>query len=116
MLKQRLVCMGIPMLAGIAGALLIYAGNGMLPGLWDFEKSVGEMGDYGAVPSNIVGWVMPLLQPDTVFLLMFLLSGYAVYRWVRVRARAIRLGAALVVLCGREPLWPCRSRSRGRMP
>jgi hypothetical protein len=99
-LKQRLVSPGIPLLAGIAGGLLIFAGNGMLPGLWDFEKSIGDQGDYAAVPSEIAAWVQPVLQPDTVFLLMFLLASYAVYRWVRLKGQPDPLGSALVVLCG----------------
>ncbi len=53
-LKQRFASVGIPLLTGIAGALLFYAGNGMLPGLWDFEASIGAQGDYGALPSEIV--------------------------------------------------------------
>jgi len=99
-LKQRLVTVGLPMLAGIAASLLVYAANGMLPGFLDFEKSIGDQGDYGAWPSEISRWMMPALQPETVFLLMFLLVGYAVYRRVRLKDRPDPLGTALIVLCG----------------
>ena len=99
-LKQRLACVGIPMLACIAGSLLIYAANGMLPRLWAFERSIGDQGNYGALPANIDIWVLPALQPDTVFLLVFLLAGYTVYRWARMKGQSDRLGAILVVLSG----------------
>ena len=98
--RQRVVYVGIPMLAGIAVSLSIYAANGMLPGLWEFERSLGDQGSYGAVPSEISNWVMPILQPDTVFLLMFLLASYAVYRWAGMKGRRDPLGSALIVLCG----------------
>jgi hypothetical protein len=99
-LKQRLVYVAIPMLAGITVSLLFYAANGMLPGLWAFEKSVGDQGDYGAWPAQVSDWVLPYLQPDTVFLLMYLLTSYAVYRWLRKKSGANDpLGNALMVLC-----------------
>jgi hypothetical protein len=88
------------MLAGVAGGSLIYLMNGMLPGLWDFEKSLGDQGNYGGVPADIPRWVLPVLQPDTMFLLMFLLASYTVYRWVRMKALPDPLGAILVVLSG----------------
>ena len=97
-LQARLIGAGVPMLAGIGAALLFYGVNGMLPGLWDFEKSVGDMGDYGALPAEMPRWVLPALQPDTVFLLVFLLAGYAVYRWVRTKDPD-PLGAALLMIC-----------------
>ena len=100
LLKQRFMGVGIPLLAGITASLLIYAGMGMLPGFWDFETSLGDQSVYGALPSEIARWVLPALQPDTVFLLMFLLASYAVYRWVRLKGRPDPLGTALVVLCG----------------
>jgi hypothetical protein len=98
-LTARLIGAGVPMLAGIGAALLFYGVNGMLPGLWDFEKSVGDMGDYGALPSEMPRWVLPALQPDSVFLLLFLLAGYAAYRWIRMKDRPDPLGAALLMIC-----------------
>jgi hypothetical protein len=101
-LRQRLLRIAIPLLSGIAAALLLYAGNGMLAGFWDLEKSLGDIGDYGAVPADIVRWVLPMLQPDSVFLLVFLLLSYAVYRSVKDpdHGRTDPLGTTLVVLCG----------------
>jgi hypothetical protein len=100
-LKQHLVCIAIPMLAGISGAVAFYGANGMLPGLWDFEASIGEMGDYGAWPAEITKWVQPVLQPDSFFLMMFLLASYAMYRWFRLKGREDdKLGVALIVLSG----------------
>ena len=99
--KQRVVCVGIPMLAGITASAVVYAADGMLPGLWNFERSLGDQGDYGALPSGIGNWLVPVLQPDTVFLLMFLLASYTTYRWVRMKdQRDHPLGAALIVLIG----------------
>jgi hypothetical protein len=97
-LKQRVVCVGIPMLAGVAGAALIYASGGMLSGLWDFEKSITDQGDYGALPAELGAWLLPALQPDTVFLLLFLLASYAAYRWVRIKGKSDPLGTALLVI------------------
>jgi hypothetical protein len=97
-LQARLIGAGVPMLAGIGAAVLFYGVNGMLPGLWDFEKSVGDMGDYGALPAEMPRWVLPALQPDSVFLLVFLLAGYAAYRWVRMKGPD-PLGAALLMIC-----------------
>jgi len=99
-LKQRLLCVGVPMGAGITASLLVFAALGMLPGLWDFERSIGDVGDYSAYPSELGNWVLPVLQPDTVFLLMFLLASCAVYRWARLKGERNRLGSALIVLCG----------------
>jgi hypothetical protein len=52
------------------------------------------------LPSDIVEWVRPLLYPDTVFLWMFLLTAWALYRWFRVK-RCVEdpLGTALIVVC-----------------
>ena len=98
-LKQRLVLVGVPMLAGAAVCALIYASNGMLSGIWDFEKSVADVGDYSAVPSEIAHWLLPALEPDTVFLLLFLVASYAAYRWVRMKGRHDPLGTAVLTVC-----------------
>lgn len=98
-LRQRAVCIGIPMATGIVVALGVYARQGMLPGLWDFEASIGEMGDYGAWPADISKWMMPVYQSDAIFLMMFVLASYAVYRWIRLKGREDDLaGVALIVL------------------
>ena len=100
LLRQRAVYVGGPFLAGIVAAVLVYAANGMLPGLWSFERSLGDQGDYGSLPADISRWVLPILQPNTVFLLLFLLMSYAIYRWYRVKGSPEdTLGAALLVLC-----------------
>jgi hypothetical protein len=99
-LRQRLLYAGVPMLAGIACALMVYAAYGMLPGLLDFEASLGDQGNYGALPADVRAWVFPTLHPDSMFLLLFLLASYAVYRWVLMRGQNDPLGAALIVLCG----------------
>ena len=98
-LKQRVVCIGIPMVAGVAAAVLVYASQGMLRGLWDFEASIGDMSNYGAWPSEISQWVMPVYQSTALFLMMFVLASYAVYRWIRLKGREDDLlGAALIVM------------------
>jgi hypothetical protein len=100
LVKQRAVTVVVPMLAGIGGALAIFAANGMLPGLLDFDSTLGAQADYGALPSPIAEWLRPALQPESVFLLLFLLSAYAVYRWLRSKDREHdTLGVALIVLC-----------------
>jgi hypothetical protein len=100
-LKQQLVCIALPIAAGICGAAAFYGANGMLQGLWDFEASIGDMGNYGSWPAELTRWVQPVLQPDSVFLMMFLLASYAAYRWFRLKGREDdRLGIALIVLSG----------------
>jgi hypothetical protein len=99
-LRPRLILIGGPILAGVGGAALVYAANGMLPGLWDFEKSVADIGDYSAAPSDMARWMLPVLQPDTIFLLLFLAAAYAAYRWVRLKGASDPLGTALITLCG----------------
>ena len=103
-LKQRLLCVGVPMLAGVTASVLVYASTGLLAGIWNFEKSITDQGDYGSVPADIGRWMLPALQPDTVFLLLFLLSGYAAYRWVRMPTNNMQdrydpLGTGLLVIC-----------------
>jgi len=98
-LKQRVVCVGLPMLAGIVASTSVYASNGMLAGIWDFEKSVADVGDYSAVPAEMARWVLPALERDTVFLLLFLIASYTAYRWVRMKGQSDPLGTALIVLC-----------------
>jgi hypothetical protein len=100
LLRRRLILVAAPMLAGIAVAVLAFASNGMLAGFWDFERSLGDQGDYSALPAEVARWVRLELQPDSIFLLMFLLSAYAVYRCVRVPDRdKDLLGTALLIVC-----------------
>jgi hypothetical protein len=97
--KQHLIRVGVPMGAGIVAGLAVYGALGMLPGLWDFERSLADQGVYAALPSDIERWAWPVLKPETIFLLMFLMVSCGVYRWVRMRGRGEdRLGAALIVI------------------
>lgn len=95
-LKQRLLYTGAPILAGVAASMLVYGINGMLPGLWDFETSLGDLADYGAFPADVASWVAPVLRPDAVFLMLFLLIAYGTYRWLR---RGDKLGSVLLMIC-----------------
>jgi hypothetical protein len=97
-LQQRAICIGIPWLGGIAACAMVYAANGMLTGIWDFEKSVTDQGDYAAVPAEIAKWLLPALQPEAMFLLLFLTASYAVYRWTRVNGKYDPLGIALLTI------------------
>ena len=117
LLKQRLLCIAMPMCVGIAGALLFFGVNGMLPGLWDLEASIGDIGDYGGWPADVTHWVQPILQPDTVFLMMFLLASYAVYRWIRrLRGQeADPVGAAVIALSASTLLVMPQQGSRPRI-
>lgn len=98
-LARTLLYTGTPMLAGVVAAIGFFAANGMLPGLWEFEKSLGDQASYGGMNADIPGWVFPALHNDSVFLLLFILIAYGVYRWLCMRGRPDPLGATLLAIC-----------------
>jgi hypothetical protein len=99
-IKRRANTAGLPIMAGIVLPLGFYAINGMLPGLWQFEASLRDQAAYGAFPARVADWLRPILTPEAIFFVLYLLAALAIYRILRRIRRPDTLTLALLVVCG----------------
>lgn len=81
--RQRFVCIGLPLLAGVLPVLVFFAAKGMLHGFVGFQLSLSDLAVYGSTPARVLDWTMPILKSETIFMTLFFalaLSFYACFR------------------------------------
>jgi hypothetical protein len=98
-LRVRALHAGVPLAVGILSPLAFYTSQGMLSGLWSFEASISDQAAYGAFPARVADWVQPIFAPNTIFLVLFLLIVYSVYRFLRRIHLAETMTVAMLVVC-----------------
>lgn len=96
-LRQRIISVAIPALAGILPVLLLLAATGMLPGFIAFHRTLSDQSVYGAISADVTAWTLPVLRFDTVFMLLFFTLVLAFHGWFRDRYQPAIATVALLI-------------------
>jgi hypothetical protein len=88
-----------PAATGALVALIALAAFGILPAFLRFHRSISVQAIYGAVPSDVLSWVYPILGFNSVYLFLFLLIGLAVH-WELRRSHTAAGGLILLGVTG----------------
>jgi hypothetical protein len=83
--RQRLVYIGLPLLAGVVAALAFFAAKGILPGFIRQQLSAPVQAVYGSYPADVVSWTKPILQIETMFMVLFFALALGFHAWFRNR-------------------------------
>ena len=97
LLRQRLVYIGLPMMAGALPVVVFLAASGMLPGFLHYQASVGDQALYASQPAPMISWTLPALRFEALFLVPFLALALGFYAWFRDHSRAEPSSIAVLV-------------------
>jgi hypothetical protein len=99
LIRQRAVCVGVPLLAGALPVVVFLAASGMLPGFIHFHASLGSASLYGALPADVAGWTLPAFHFETIFVIFFVALTLALRAWFR-DSQSVDFAAAAALVVG----------------
>ena len=85
LVRQRLVFVLMPISAGVFIVLCWLTAKGMLPGFVRFHLSLSDQYAAAAKPADVLGWSLPALRFETMFMLLFFVLVLSLYTLLRDR-------------------------------
>jgi hypothetical protein len=75
------------------------ARQGMLEGFVGFHRSLGVQAIYGGLRSDLASWMVPVLGPNSVFLVLVMVTAVALRRWLAQAPGDREALVALLLVC-----------------
>ena len=98
LLRQRTLSLVVPLLVGILPVMIWLASQGLLSGFFQAQVTIRDQAAYSGFRINMADWTVPRLQPDAMFLALFLLLVLTLYAWFRNHLRTNPATLASLVL------------------